>query len=123
MASVRPNSPSEYKVFNNNESRDGTTAVGEAKNIVRPSPDSGLAVSEAMSNSGSPGGATGHPPGGGQHPHLQPQLSPVPGSNLVVRPQPARSPYEWMKRPANGLQNNKMSKEGENFFEILDWVV
>ena len=120
---MRPNSPSEYKVFNNNESRDGTTAVGEAKNIVRPSPDSGLAVSEAMSNSGSPGGTTGHPPGGGQHPHLQPQLSPVPGSNLVVRPQPARSPYEWMKRPANGLQNNKMSKEGENFYYILDRVV
>ena len=59
---------------------------------MRPSPDSGLAVSEAMSNSGSPGG-TGHPPPppGGQHPHLQPQGSPIPGSNLVVRPQPARS--------------------------------
>ena len=118
-ASVRPNSPSEYKVFNNNESRDAAT---EAKTIVRPSPDSGLAVSEAMSNSGSPGG-TGHPPGGGgggQH-HLQPQGSPIPGSNLVVRPQPARSPYEWMKRPANGLQNNKMSKEGEKIhFKITD---
>ena len=118
--SVRPNSPSEYKVFNNNESRDASTTAGEAKNIVRPSPDSGLAVSEAMSNSGSPGGATGHPPGGGgQHSHLQPQLSPVPGSNLVVRPQPARSPYEWMKRPANGLQNNKMTKEGEIFEKIF----
>ena len=120
-ASVRPNSPSEYKVFNNNESRDATNEATKA--IVRPSPDSGLAVSEAMSNSGSPGG-TGHPPpgggGGGQH-HLQPQGSPIPGSNLVVRPQPARSPYEWMKRPANGLQNNKMSKEGEKIhFEFIN---
>jgi len=113
-ASVRPNSPSEYKVFNNNESRDAITT--EAKAIVRPSPDSGLALSEAMSNSGSPGGTGGHPPpggGGGQHPHLQPQGSPIPGSNLVVRPQPARSPYEWMKRPANGIQNSKLSKEAE----------
>ena len=104
------------KVFNNNESRDAITT--EAKTIVRPSPDSGLALSEAMSNSGSPGGTGGHPPpggGGGQHPLLQPQGSPIPGSNLVVRPQPARSPYEWMKRPANGIQNSKLSKEGEIF--------
>ena len=106
-ASTRPMSPSEYKVFNNNESR----ADQEVKTTVRPSPDSGLAVSEAMSNSGSPGGGGG---GQGHHhqSHLQPQGSPIPGSNLVVRPQPARSPYEWMKRPTNGLQN-RPSKEGK----------
>ena len=65
MTSVgRSNSPSEYKVFNNNESRENA----EVK--VRPSPDSGLA--EVMSNSGSPAGAhAGH--------HLQPQGSPIPG--------------------------------------------
>ncbi len=87
-------SPSEYKVFNNNESQDIK---------VRPSPDSGLA--EAMSASGSPAGGHGQP-------HLQPQGSPIPCSNLVVRPQPARSPYEWMKRPANGIQSHK-TKEGK----------
>ena len=56
-----------------------------------------------MSNSGSPGG----------HAQLlhQPQGSPIPGSNLVVRPPPARSPYEWMKRPSSGM-HNKTSKEG-----------
>ena len=94
-------------MFNNNESRDAITT--EAKAIVRPSPDSGLALSEAMSNSGSPGGTGGHPPpggGGGQHPLLQPQGSPIPGSNLVVRPKPAGS-------PGNGIQNRKLSKEGE----------
>ena len=104
-------------MFNNNESRDAITT--EAKAIVRPSPDSALALSEAMSNSGSPRGTVEHPPPGGgggqQHPLLQPQGSPILESNLVVRPKPARSPDEWMKRPANGIQNSKLSKEGEIF--------
>ena len=101
----RPGSPPEYKMFNNNESRDHQ----EVKTTVRPSPDSGLAISEAMSNSGSPAGAGGGH--AGQPTILQPQGSPIPGANLVVRPQPARSPYEWMKRPATGMQSRP--KEGE----------
>lgn len=88
---VRPNSPSEYKVFNNNESRE---------EVKRPSPDSGMADG-TMSNSGSPA-----------HPHTMGQGSPIPGSNLVVRPQPARSPYEWMKRPNTGNLQGRPSKEG-----------
>jgi len=95
----RSNSPSEYKVFNNNESREN-----EVKPLtVRPSPDSGLAASEAMSNSGSPNANGGH--------NLVSQGSPIPGSNLVVRPSAARSPYEWMRKPSNGLQARP--KEGE----------
>ena len=85
---------------------------------MRPSPDSALALSEAMSNSGSPRGTVEHPPpggGGGQHPLLQPQGSPILESNLVVRPKPARSPDEWMKRPENGIINSKLSKDGEIF--------
>ena len=92
-SNVRPNSPSEYKVFNNNETREN-----EVKPNVRPSPDSGLAVSEAMSNSGSPNNVAGH------NQNLVSQGSPIPGSNLVVRPSAARSPYEWMRKPSNGLQ-------------------
>ena len=93
-------------MFNNNESRDQ-----EVKTAVRPSPDSGLAISEAMSNSGSPGAGAG-PPGLPHPPPLQPQGSPIPGSNLVVRPQPARSPYEWMRKgPSNTMQNRP--KEGQ----------
>ena len=92
-------------MFNNNESRDHQ----EVKTTVRPSPDSGLAISEAMSNSGSPAGAGGGH--AGQPTILQPQGSPIPGANLVVRPQPARSPYEWMKRPATGMQSRP--KEGK----------
>ena len=109
-ATNRPGSPPEYKMFNNNESRDQ-----DVKTVVRPSPDSGLAISEAMSNSGSPGatsGATGH-----AQPLLQPQGSPIPGTNLVVRPQPARSPYEWMKRPSNTMQSRL--KEGELIAEFV----
>ena len=103
---TRPGSPPEYKMFNNNESRDQ-----EVKTAVRPSPDSGLAISEAMSNSGSPGAGAG-PPGIPHPPPLQPQGSPIPGSNLVVRPQPARSPYEWMRKgPSNTMQNRP--KEGQ----------
>ena len=103
----RPGSPPEYKMFNNNESRDHQ----EVKTTVRPSPDSGLAISEAMSNSGSPAGAGGGSVHAGQPTILQPQGSPIPGANLVVRPQPARSPYEWMKRPSTGMQSRP--KEGE----------
>ena len=76
----------------------------------------GTAAHDDMFNSGSPGGTGGHPPpggGGGQHPFLQPQGSPITGSNLVVRPKPAGSPDECMKRPANVIQNGKLSKEGE----------
>ena len=104
-ATNRPGSPPEYKMFNNNESRDQ-----EVKTAVRPSPDSGLAISEAMSNSGSPGAG---PPQGLPHPPpLQPQGSPIPGSNLVVRPQPARSPYEWMRKGPSGTMQNR-PKEGQ----------
>ena len=96
-SNARSNSPSEYKVFNNNESRENE--VKPPPNAVqRPSPDSGLAVSEAMSNSGSPSGTGGH------NQNLVSQGSPIPGSNLVVRPSAARSPYEWMRKPSNGLQ-------------------
>ena len=82
-----------------------------------------LALSEAMSNSSSPRGTVEHPPpgeGGGQHPLLTPRGSPIPGSNLVVRPKPARSPDEWMKRPENGINNSKLSKEGEIFWPITN---
>ena len=105
----RSNSPSEYKVFNNNESREN-----EVKPLaVRPSPDSGLAVSEAMSNSGSPNGHGGH--------NLVSQGSPIPGSNLVVRPSAARSPYEWMRKPSNGLQARP--KEGKIFVSSIFYSV
>ena len=105
----RSNSPSEYKVFNNNESREN-----EVKPLtVRPSPDSGLAASEAMSNSGSPNANGGH--------NLVSQGSPIPGSNLVVRPSAARSPYEWMRKPSNGLQARP--KEGKIFVRYFTYGV
>ena len=94
-SNARSNSPSEYKVFNNNESRENEV---KPPTVQRPSPDSGLAVSEAMSNSGSPSGGQSH------NQNLVSQGSPIPGSNLVVRPSAARSPYEWMRKPSNGLQ-------------------
>ena len=65
-----------------------------------------------------PRGTDEHPPpdgGGGQHPLLQPRGSPIQESNLVVRPKPARSPEEWMKRPAIGIKDSKLFKEGEIF--------
>ena len=106
----RSNSPSEYKVFNNNESREN-----EVKPLaVRPSPDSGLA--EAMSASGSPN--NGH--------NVVSQGSPIPGSNLVVRPSAARSPYEWMRKPSNGLQarpkEGKISHCGYLFHRSIAWI-
>lgn len=100
-ASLRPNSPSEYKVFN--ESRAAASEAVDIKAIVRPSPDSGVA--EAMSNSGSPNQ--------GQQGLLAQQSQGSPGG-LILRPQPARSPYEWMKRPSNGIQSRP--KEGKLFF-------
>jgi hypothetical protein len=105
-ASARSNSPTEYKVnlFESRAIIDEQNSSGTK--LVRPSPDSGLAISEGMSNSGSP---HGQPP---TTTMAGPSTSPIPGSNLVVRPQAARSPYEWMKRP-NPLHNNRPPKEGE----------
>ncbi len=114
----RTGSPTEYKVSHlfdtggvaSGVSADDSGATGGSKitgGVVRPSPDSGLAVSDSGS------------PSGGHVSSINAQASmgvatgtvtpPLPASNLVVRPQPARSPYEWMKRP-NTLHNRP--KEG-----------
>ena len=102
---------------------------GQSKAGVRPSPDSGLAMS-----SDSSGQSPLHGGGGGQLTHTGisnlasvstaaaaaaaaaaavSATPPLPGSNLVVRPQPARSPYEWMKRPGSSTFQNRPAKEGE----------
>ncbi len=60
----------------------------------------GLAVSDGP---GSPGHAPPHQPGLGGDPG-SPGVDPLP-----ARPQPARSPYEWMKRPSI---NGRPCKEG-----------
>ena len=57
------------------------------------SPDSGLAASEGLSGSDSP---------------AQP-----PSPSLPSRPQPARSPYEWMKRPSLAARPCKEGPEGK----------
>jgi len=61
------------------------------------SPDSGLAASDGVSGSGSPNNPpnihTSGDPGSPSHPHHHDII-------LPQRPQPARSPYEWMKRPS-----------------------
>ena len=71
------------------------------------SPDSGLAASDGVSGSDSPG-------------HGQPQQPPSPGLHhdlgLPSRPQPARSPYEWMKRPNVAARPCKEGSDGKTFF-------
>ena len=68
------------------------------------SPDSGLAASDGVSGSDSPS-------------HSQPQQPPSPGLNhdlgLLSRPQPARSPYEWMKRPSVAARTCKEGTDGK----------
>ena len=61
------------------------------------SPDSGLAASEGLSGSDSP---------------AQP-----PSPSLPSRPQPARSPYEWMKRPSLSARPCKEGPEGKIFIQ------
>merc|ERR1719270_2256575 len=62
---------------------------------AHPSPDSGLATSE---------GAPADP-----SPPLLPPSPPPLGEALPQRPQPARSPYEWMKRQS---PTSRPAKEG-----------
>ena len=69
------------------------------------SPDSGLAASDAgVSGSDSPSHA--HQP--------QQSSSPVLHHDLPSRPQPARSPYEWMKRPSVGSRPSKEGSDGNS---------
>ena len=71
------------------------------------SPDSGLAASDGVSGSDSPS-------------HGQPQQPPSPSLHhdlgLPSRPQPARSPYEWMKRPSVAARPCKEGSDGRIFF-------
>ena len=68
------------------------------------SPDSGLAASDGVSGSDSPS-------------HSQPQQPPSPSLHhdlgLPSRPQPARSPYEWMKRPSVADRTCKEGSDGK----------
>ena len=68
------------------------------------SPDSGLAASDGVSGSDSPS-------------HGQPQQPPSPNLHhdlgLPSRPQPARSPYEWMKRPTIAARPCKEGSDGK----------
>ena len=59
------------------------------------SPDSGLAAPDGVSGSGSPNNPPNIHPGGDPG-------SPSHHHDIILpqRPQPARSPYEWMKRPS-----------------------
>ena len=69
------------------------------------SPDSGLAASDGVSGSDSPSHA--------QHPAQS--SSPSLDHGLPSRPQPARSPYEWMKRPNIAARPCKEGSDGKQF--------
>ena len=114
--------PSHFLNGSNNGGSDHLTDNPTGRAITtRPSPDSGLTISDGVSSTGSPNhnlvsGQHHLPPGAGMI--GSPGSSPPPHSDLVgsnLRPQPARSPYEWIKRP--NFQNRSLSsssKEGNN---------
>ena len=68
------------------------------------SPDSGLAASDGVSGSDSPNHVHHHQP---PSPSLHHDIS------LPSRPQPARSPYEWMKRPSIAARPCKEGSDGK----------
>ena len=93
----------------------GVTGVGGR---AHHSPDSGLAASDGVSGSDSPNHV---------HQHQPPSPSLHHDIGLPSRPQPARSPYEWMKRPSVAARPCKEGSDGkltlnfhyQNFFQTL----
>ena len=86
---------------------DPLRSQGVASGRAHHSPDSGLAASDGVSGSDSPN-------------HVHPQQPPSPSLHhdlgLPSRPQPARSPYEWMKRPSISSRPCKEGSDGKTFF-------
>ena len=85
---------------------DPLRSQGVASGRAHHSPDSGLAASDGVSGSDSPN-------------HAHPQQPPSPSLHhdlgLPSRPQPARSPYEWMKRPSISSRPCKEGSDGKTF--------
>ncbi len=85
-----PRGQVEYKLFSG---RGGESSLrhkpADSGVVTHSSPDSGLAASDGISASGSPNNGL---------PMMTAAMAAAAGS--LERPQPARSPYEWMKRPA-----------------------
>lgn len=96
-----------------------------SNNMVTPhSPDSGMAISDGVSSSGSPANGGGnnngqHCLGGGNH-HINSSMNPsILGSqqtnlnqqqSIHSRPTQVRSPYEWMKKPSYSVSCNSNGK-------------
>jgi len=109
---------------NNGEQLTDNSTGRSGPTTTRPSPDSGLTISDGVSSSGSPNQNTQS----GHH-HLtsnigmigSPGSSPTPQSDLggSNRPQPARSPYEWIKRPNFQNRSLSSSKEGDIIYIFI----
>ena len=114
--------PSHFLNGSNNVQSDPMSDNPAARSgATRPSPDSGLTISDGVSSSGSPNQnlQSVQNLGSGVGMIGSPGSSPPPSSDLIGsnRPQPARSPYEWIKRPNFQNRSLSSSKEGD------DWAI
>ncbi|CAG7818341.1 unnamed protein product [Allacma fusca] len=98
------------------------------------SPDSGMAISDGVSSSGSPATGIGgqHCLGGGGAHHLTSSVANLNGSMIgsqqnsnlnqqslhTQRPAQARSPFEWMKKPAYSVPSNNNDLQSLNELKV-----